>query len=516
MPTSYPNGRDPLSSRTRLLPPWAVLAVVLLTLPASGQTVQSFVTSQTGDRLAAKPSLSFRRTVAGDSAFHVDEKTRDQEIVGFGASFLESGLISLNALEPPRQEEVLQALFNPDKGAGFSAMKTVIGATDFMAAGPFYTYDDNPGDTALKLFSIRRDLGPNGLVTFIRRAQRHGHFVLQAPMDYPPDWMLIDAKKNQDVDTRYFDALAHYYLHYVRDYEQQGLFVDFISLFNEPRIYTKISPEKIRDLLTNHVGPLFARESVKSRIMACEPNTRRRAEEYWRVILDDPQARRYAGAIAYHAYEYRDFDKIAALHHRYPDLKLWMTEVCHAYETGLVPKSVVLPRRDYEDGDFWGNQIFNDIESGASAWIYWNMILDQRGGPWLVSDVHGDPDPNVQHPVVIVDVDKKEVFYTGLYYYLAHFSKFVRPGSVRVGVTGSMDGVRCLAFQTGNHGMVAQLLNSRKQPAKVEVEWHGAVLALELPALSIATYLWSAPPRQAANHHRSRGAGRALITHTSP
>ena len=63
-----------------------------------------------------------------------------------------------------------------------------------------------------------------------------------------------------------------------------------------------------------------------------------------------------------------------------------MTEVCHAYEAGT-PKTMVLPNRDYADGDFWGTQIFKDLESGASAWIYWNMILDEKGGPVVgVSD----------------------------------------------------------------------------------------------------------------------------------
>jgi glucosylceramidase len=490
------------------------LAGVLLTLPAAAQKVQVYVTSQAGERISARPPASFAKAAAGGAAFRIDEKVRDQEIVGFGASLLEAGLISLNSLDRRRQEQVLQSLFDPKKGAGFSAMKTVIGATDFMSAGPFYTYDDHPGDTELKFFSIRRDLGPNGLITFIRRARRYGPFVLQAPMDYPPDWMLFDVKTNQDVDPRYFDALARYYLRYVQEYQKQGVFIDFVSLFNEPRVYTRISAENIRDLLKNHVGPLFAQEGVKSRIQPCETSDRRRATEYFPVILDDPQARKYAGAIAYHGYGYRNYDMIAALHRRYPDLKLWMTEVCHAYETGLVSRSIVLPRRDYEDGDFWGNQIFSDLESGASAWIYWNMILDERGGPWLVSEIHRDPDNNEQHPVVIIDRGKKEVTYTGLYYYLAHFSKFVRPGAVRVGVTSSaqsrdrippggtpgsqlaggsgsgMDGVRCLAFQGKEGKIVAQVLNSRKQPAVVDLEWRGGTLHLELPAVSITSCLW--------------------------
>jgi glucosylceramidase len=467
-------------------------AVLLAALPAAAQTVQSFVTSQAGDRLAAKAALSFRPASIGSPVFRIDDKRLDQEIIGFGASFLESGLMCLNALNPPRQEQVLESLFDPVKGAGFSAMKTVIGATDFMAAGPFYTYNDHPGDTAMRLFSIQRDLGPAGLITFIRRARRYGQFVLQAPMDYPPDWMLMDAKNNQDVDRRYFDALARYYLRYVQEYQKQGIFVDFVSLFNEPGVYTKISPEEIRDLLKNHVGPLFAENAVKARIQACETNNRQRAERYWPVILDDPGARKYAGAIAYHAYGYRDFDKIEALHHRYPDLKLWMTEVCHAYETGLVPRSTVLPRRDYDDGDFWGNQIFNDLESGASAWIYWNMILDTGGGPWLVSEMHHDPDHNEQHPVVIVDRKSNEVVYTGLYYYLAHFSRFVRPGAVRVPVDGSEDGVRCMAFRSRDNGMIAEVINSRKQPARVQLQWHDTFLSVELPSLSITTYLWPA------------------------
>jgi glucosylceramidase len=343
----------------------------------------------------------------------------------------------------------------------------------------------------MKLFSIQRDLRPNGLIPLIKRARRYGQFVLQAPMDYPPDWMLFDVNKNQDVDPQYFDALALYYLRYLQEYEKQGVFIDYLSLFNEPTIYTKIPADKIRDLLKDHVGPLLAKAGVKTKIQPCEYAGRAQAYKNWPVILDDPQARKYAAAIVYHGYGFKDYDKIAELHKRYPDLPVWMTELCYAYASGT-PKSIVLPNRDYADGDFWGTQIFKDLESGASAWIYWNMILDDRGGPWLVSPVHHDPDPNVQHPVVVVDRNKKEAVYTSLNYYLAHFSKFVRPGAVRIGVTGSAEGVRCLAFQSKDNGVVVEALNSRKQPAKVDLEWRGRHLNMELPALSIATYSWSA------------------------
>jgi glucosylceramidase len=278
-------------------------------------------------------------------------------------------------------------------------------------------------------------------------------------------------------------------LRYLQEYEKQGIFIDFLSLFNEPGIYTTISAEKIRDLLKGHVGPLVAKASVKTKIQPSEFNTRERAFKDYPVILDDPAARKYAGAMAYHGYEFKDFDKLRDLHRRYRNLQLWMTEVDHSYNTDT-PRSVVLPKKAYEDGDFWGNQIMNDLESGTSAWIYWNMILDEKGGPWLVSPVHRDTDGNQQHPVVIIDRRTKEITYTGLYYYLAHFSKFVRPRAVRIAASGSVGGVRCLAFKAKNGDIVAEVLNSNQQTASIALSWGGRILNLNLPALSITTCLW--------------------------
>lgn len=461
--------------------------------PAPGPKVVVYVSSRAGDRLTRKPALAFSAP-AGEQVqtIEIDDAVSHQTMAGFGASFLEAGMIGLNSLGEDEQEAVLRALFDPREGAGFSAMKTVVAGTDFMSAGDWYTYNDTPGDVAMLNFSVARDLGPNGLITYIKRARRHGSFVLQAPMDYPPDWMLFDARSNQDVDPRYFDALALYYLRYLREYEAHGVFIDYLSLFNEPGVYTKIPYEKIRDLIKGHVGPLFEREGVATKIQLSEAFFRSNAYEMYPTVLDDPEARKYVAALPYHGYDGGNFDKIAALHERYPDLPLWMTENCH-YIIGYVrPPDPPLPRYDFEDGDYWGNQIFSDVEAHASAWIYWNMILDQDGGPNLVSPTHNNLPVNIQHPVVVVNRETKQVTYTGLYYYLAHFSKFVRPGAVRVGSAGSRDGVRALAFRHADGRVVAQLLNSRDADAEVRLLWRGKALRVRLPAGSITTCLWTA------------------------
>ena len=114
--------------------------------------------------------------------------------------------------------------------------------------------------------------------------------------------------------------------------------------------------------------------------MLSEAPDREDAYRNYPTVLDDPVARKYVAAVPYHGYDFKDYSKIAELKKRYSDLPFWMTEVCYAYEAGT-PKSMALPVYAFEDGDFWGRQIFSDLESGTSAWIYWNMILDERAGP---------------------------------------------------------------------------------------------------------------------------------------
>jgi glucosylceramidase len=458
-------------------------------LPA--QTVKLHVSSKAGDRLSAKPDLRFADArPAGGAIFEVNDGVRLQRIDGFGASIMEAGLMVLNTLPADKQEGVLRALFDPRDGAGYSAMKTPIAGTDFQSAGPWYTYDDTPDDVELKDFSVERDFGPNGVGTYILRASKYGHFALQSPMDYPPDWMLFDVKKNQDIQPRYYPVLARYYVRYLEEYKKRGIAIDYLSLFNEPEtVYTKIKYPEIRVLLRDFVGPALQRSGLPTRIMLSEAPDRQGAYERYPIVLDDPEARKFVAVMPYHGYDFKNYDKIAALKAKYPDLPLWMDELCYAYEAGY-PESQKLPIHGFDDGDVWGNVIFDDLEAGTSAWLYWNAILDETGGPWAVSPVHGNPDPNIQHPVVIIDKKTHEITYTGTYYYLAHFSRFVRPGAIRVQTEGRTKGVRVMAFWTPEGGYVVELLNSLEQEAPVNLVFKGRVLRLALPARSISTATW--------------------------
>jgi glucosylceramidase len=459
-----------------------LLVIVALSGNAFSQEIQLTVSSDSGDRLTAKPALRFQAEVSPQKQkFEIRDEVHYQKMDGFGASFLEAGLICINDLPPDQQEEVFRALFDPKSGAGFSAMKTVIASTDFMSAGPYYSYDPTPGDVDMKGFSIARDLGPNGQITYIKRARRYGSFVLQATMDFPPDWMML---LYPDIDPQYYGALSHYYLRYLQEYERNGVFIDYLSLLNEPIVYTRIPYTELNVLLRDYVGPLLEREKVRTRIMPSEAPTRENAARNYPILLADPVTRKYIAALPYHGYDLKNSERIAVLHEKYPQYPLWMTELCHGS----------LPVYAFADGDFWGNQIFDDLEASASAWIYWNMVLDENGGPWATDTAHGNPDNNHQHPVVVVDRQNRKVTYTGLYYYLTHFSKFVRPGAVRIQTVGNMPGVRVMSFASPDGRIVTEIMNSNKTMAEIELVFHAKTVHLSLPPVSITTGSWKNYP----------------------
>jgi len=199
-----------------------------------------------------------------------------------------------------------------------------------------------------------------------------------------------------------------------------------------------------------------------------------------------------------------------------------MTEICYAYngedsdsncsseltlpnctewprDHTLAPP---LPRLDFQDGAIWGSRLVSDIEAGASGWIYWNLLLSKRGGPFLLSPTHNDGPENLQQAVIHISLDEGTIHTTGLFWYLSHFSRYVRPGSVRVGahIVGSngrpdpdrsegTSGTEVIAFRNDSH-VILQLLNHDSRDRRVVIEYGGRQAPVELTAISITTAFW--------------------------
>jgi glucosylceramidase len=449
-----------------------------------------YSSSLDGDRLAKSTGMEF--TTEKESplpVIKIDEETYFQKIDGFGASFNEAGMICLNSLNAEKQNSVLEMLFDPDFGAGYTLMKSPIAACDFASAGPWYSYNDTPGDTLMEHFTIERDLSPNGLITYIKKASKYGSFAIQSPMDYAPDWMYYGMQKKEDKNIKheYYGALATYYLKYLQAYAAKGITINYLCLFNESVCdtcpnhgYSSVTYKEMGVIIKDYLIPRLQANGLTTKIMLGETCFRYSGLDLFPEVLDDPETSQYIDVLGVHGYEWGDFSSLTDLHDRYPDYPIWMSELCY----------VKLPVYEFSDGEFWGNTIVNDIKNWASGWMYWNMILDQDGGPWLVSPEHGDPDNNHQHPVVIVNRDTKEVSYTGLYYYLAHFSKFVRPGAYRVNCTGGTPSLNFVGFLNIDGSIILNVINNGEE-TDCKISWNNKMTIQRLKSHSITTLKWN-------------------------
>jgi glucosylceramidase len=475
-----------------------VLGMILVNIQCqrfSGPNVVVYSSSRDGDRLTKVSDLSFMSDKESSLAvIKVDEGTSFQKIEGFGATFNEAGMICLNSLNEETKDSVLKMLFDPESGAGYTLMKSPVGACDFASAGPWYTYNDTPGDTSMNHFTIERDLGPNGLVTYIKAASKYGRFGIESPMDFAPDWMYFGLKIGEKhIKPEYYRALARYYSKYIQAYASNGITINYLNLFNEgdnPH-YSNVTYKAMGEMIKNFVVPQLRADGLSTKIQLGETCTRPEALAKFPPVLEDPDVRKYISSLTSHGYDWDKQSCLMELHNKFPDIPIWQTEVCYGMQMCIPPTGLVkCPVYEFSDGEFWGNMIVNDMKNWVSGWIYWNMILDQKGGPWLIADERGDPDNNSQHPVVIVDRNTKEVTYSGLYYYLAHFSKFVRPGAYRINTMGGNDKLNFVGFKNADGNIVLNVVNNSNK-TECKVSWMKKNAVAQFKAHSITTLIWN-------------------------
>jgi glucosylceramidase len=463
--------------------------------PSKKPEVSVWSSSQDGDRITPLTGASFSENKEMDlPVIKIDTASRYQKIDGFGATFNEAGMICLNSLSEAARDSVLRNLFDPASGSGYTLMKAPITACDFASAGPWYTFDDTPGDTALAHFTIERDLGQSGMIPFIKAAAKYGKFEIESPMDFAPDWMYFaieDGKKH--IKPEYYKVLAKYYSKYIQAYAAQGIKIDYLNLFNEANNswYSNVTYGEIGDLIKKHVAPRLRADGLSTKIQFGETANRPEGIEKFPAVLSDPDVKKNVHSLTVHGYDWDKFSTIAELHNKFPEFPIWMTEVCYVTGSHFPPggpqKSPVF---EFSDGERWGNMIMNDMKNWISGWIYWNMILDSNGGPWLISPSHGDFDPNQQHPVVIIDTDTRKITYTGLYYYLAHFSRFIRPGAYRVNTSGGTEKLNFAGFQNTDGSIVLNVINNGDETS-CKVMWKGKMIVQKFKAHSITTLKWN-------------------------
>jgi glucosylceramidase len=375
-----------------------------------------------------------------------------QTITGFGGAFTESSAYMVNKLSEANRKKIMNAYFGAD-GANYSLTRTHINSCDFSLK--HYAYAMVDGDKNLEHFSIEEDKS-NNLIPMILQAKaisKEGFKIIASPWTSPP-WM----KDNKNwvggkLLPEYYDTWALYFSKYIDAYKKEGIDIWGVTVENEPHGNGNnwesmlFSPQEMTNFVQNHLGPTLE-EKGKSNIKILGYDQNRAGIKEWvnEMYKDEASSKYYSGT-AIHWYEstYEVFpEDLQYAHNKAPNKYLIQTEACVDSEVPHWQDDAWYWKKEATDwGWDWASEkdkylhpkyapvnryavdIIGCLNNWVDGWVDWNMMLDTKGGPnwfknWCVAPV-------------IVNPDTDEVYFTPLYYVMSHFSKFMRPGAVKIG-----------------------------------------------------------------------------------
>jgi glucosylceramidase len=445
-----------------------------VTAPGSVQVVQ---TAQATDFLAAKPPLTFAADDGSAlAAITVDTANKYQAIIGFGGAFTEAATYNLYKIGAQKRSQILNAYFSPFTGSGYTVCRTNLQSCDFCIAK--YSYDSIPGDNNLDYFSIQHET--QWMIPTIKQAMAlpGADIKIFASPWSPSAWMksnnnmlnggtLLPASAN---------AWALFFVKYIQAMGVNGVPIWGVTIQNEPEatqtwescIYTAASE---RDFLKNNLGPTLAQNKVDVKVMIFDHN-KDHVATWASTILGDTAAAKYAWGTAFHWYSGDQFQNVATTHDNFPSKHLLATEEAEG-----------LPMGNWSTGQNYAHDIIGDLSNWAEGWVEWNLVLDQNGLP------RHDPYTGCASSVYI-DFNNDSVHYCPSYYYLAHFSKYLRPGAVRLSCVSTNPNLQATAFRNVNGRIVVVALNNTAAAISFKIKQGTQIVKPTIPAHAIMDFIY--------------------------
>ncbi|MFT7029692.1 MAG: glucosylceramidase [Marinoscillum sp.] len=466
--------------------------------------VEVFETSASGNQLTQVTEFS---SADYSTTIELLPDTTFQTITGFGGAFTESSAYLLNQLSIENRQKILKAYFSKE-GANYSLTRTHINSCDFSLSN--YSYAPVPDDVNLENFSIEED--QQDLIPMIKDAMRvseDGFKIFASPWTAPP-WM----KDNNHwvggkLLPKYYDTWALFFSKYIDAYKNEGIEIWGLTVENEPHgngnnwESMHYTPEEMTDFVMNNLGPkLEADGKGHVKILGYDQN-REGIKEWVDAMYKDEETSKYYAGTAIHWYEstYEIFpDALQYAHAKAPNKYLIQTEACVDSEVPMWQDDAWYWRKEATD---WGwdwapeeqkylhpkyspsyryaRDIIGCLNNWVDGWVDWNMVLDRQGGPnwfknWCVAPV-------------IVDPEKDEVYFTPLYYIMAHFSKYIRPEAQVIGVQNSDDSLMVTAAKNPDGTIAVVILNQEMEAKNFSLMLQGKITNITINPQAIQTIL---------------------------
>jgi glucosylceramidase len=431
---------------------------------AEGKSLIVYTTADSTDlRLTPTDTISFtklEKTVETQIYVFVNPAKTFQTFLGIGGALTDAAAETFAKLPEEKQNKLLQSYYSTDKGIGYTLARTNINSCDFSSDS--YTYVDE-GDKDLNTFNIDHD--KKFKIPLIKKAMAAagGKLTLFASPWSPPAYM----KDNNDMlhggklKPEFYKPWALYYTKFIKSFEKEGVPVWGITIQNEPMAVQKWESciylaEEERDFLKNYLGPTMATEGLGNIKIIVWDHNRDLIVQRADAIFGDPDASKYTWGMGFHWYEdwsggEQMYNNVGLVHDAYPDKNLLFTEGC--------PASFNAERYYYWGlGEEYGKSMINDFNNGTVGWTDWNILLDETGGPNHVR--------NFCMAAVHADTRTGQLIYTNSYYYIGHFSKFIRPGAKRILCATSRSQLLTTGFINEDGKVIIVVMNQSEKKIK--------------------------------------------------
>ena len=397
-----------------------------------------------------------------------------QEIKGFGGAFTEAASTTLDRLSKENREKIIKLYFDPVDGIGYNFGRVHINSCDFSLGN--YTCVDE-GDQTLSTFQIDRD--KKSLIPMIKEAMQYGEIDMFASPWSPPAYMKTTGQMNLGgkLKEEYYDLWAEYYVKFIQAYEKEGIKIGMITVQNEPKAVQKwdscvYTAEEERDFVKNYLGKKMQELGVK--ILFWDHNKERIVDRA-QVTLSDEEAKKYFHGVAFHWYSGDHFGELDVFHKLYPEMLLVFSEGCYEYNRGALDTVKI--------GEKYAHDLIGNFNNYCNAYCDWNLVLNEKGGPNHVGNYCDAP--------IMADTQNDTFEIHDSYFYIGHFSKYVKKGAKRIGSSCFSSDLETVSFKNPDGSVVSVVLNATDKDQNFAFKIAGKIVEARAEAHSIATYLIS-------------------------
>ena len=449
-----------------------------------------------------KKFSSLTKDRAVDLPIVIDESHSMQTIDGFGFALTGGSAGLIMKMTPEARKALLEDVFSSkDNHIGVSYLRLTIGASDLNSF--VFSYDDlKEGETDFNLEKFDLGQDKKDVIPVMKEILKISPDIkiLASPWS-APTWMKTNGKvKGGGLKPECYKVYAQYFVKYIQEMKKAGITIDAITTQNEPinannTPSLRMSAAEQADFIKNHLGPEFVKAGLTTKIVLFDHNLDR--PDFPLTILSDPDAAKYVNGSGFHHYG-GDMSAMTILHNAYPDKNLYFTEQMVVERPGSTTIDIVAQVK---------RLIIGTTLNWSRNTILWNLAADP------LNDPHTD-DGGCSMCQGAVTINGDSVTRNIAYYVVAHASKFVTPGSVRISSTqkGDMsvslttdeersevvrvatiennEALPNVAFRTPEGKTVLIVANDSWNTSSFRIQYRSQTATIKLNPGAVGTYIW--------------------------